>query len=97
MPSRFKGRNAKLQFRETRGMALPLLRESMISDLSSVQAELHTTRQIRVRFAHAPRVKLTLAMRASTSGASQPGRVLRLVRYPALSAPIIRSAVSAGL
>jgi hypothetical protein len=53
-------------------------RAGMNNRLSNVQAELKTTRQLLVRFAHAPCVKLTLQTRPDTIFAPTSVRILRL-------------------
>jgi hypothetical protein len=50
----------------------------MMSSYSTTRAELKTTRQIFVRFNHAPSVKLTLEARPSAAPMPQVVRVLRL-------------------
>jgi hypothetical protein len=50
----------------------------MNSRLSNIQAELKTTRQLLVRFAHAPCVKLTLRTRPEPALAPTIVRILRL-------------------
>jgi hypothetical protein len=50
----------------------------MMSQYSSAQTDLKTTRQILVRFNHAPCVKLTLEARPSFPPATNGVRVLRL-------------------
>ena len=50
----------------------------MISQYSTARAELKTTRQILVRFNHAPSVKLTLEARPSAAPTPPAVRVLRL-------------------
>ena len=54
----------------------------MISLQSALQAEFKNTRQILVRFAHAPCVKLTLEARPSVAPATPGMRVLRLRKQP---------------
>ena len=51
----------------------------MAESYSTVQAELKATRQLLVRFGHAPSVKLTLEVRPATAP-PQTARVLRLAR-----------------
>ncbi|HTD68363.1 MAG TPA: hypothetical protein VK846_17695 [Candidatus Limnocylindria bacterium] len=50
----------------------------MISEQRSVQLEMKTTRQLLVRFSHAPCVKLTLQPGAGGMAAPQAFRILRL-------------------
>jgi hypothetical protein len=50
----------------------------MNSRLTGVGAELKTTRQLLVRFAHAPRVKLTLRLRPEPADTANGSRVLRI-------------------
>ena len=50
----------------------------MTSERTMVQAELKTTRQIVVRFNHAPSVKLTLQPRTETPFVPAGVRILRL-------------------
>lgn len=50
----------------------------MTSERTMVQAELKTTRQIVVRFNHAPSVKLTLQSRTQTLSVPAGVRILRL-------------------
>ena len=76
-------------------MALPLLMAGMISDLSSVQAELHTTHRLRVRFVHAPRVKLTLHFRPTDLAASQAVRILRLGHNRPATVATVRAVAAA--
>lgn len=58
----------------------------MNSRLSNVQAELKTTRQLLVRFAHAPCVKLTLQPRPEPSTSALNVRILRLEKPAAAPA-----------
>jgi hypothetical protein len=58
-------------------MALRLLLVSMTSSYSTVRPELKATRQLLVRFGHAPSVKLTLEPRPAPVP-PQNSRVLRL-------------------
>ena len=67
-------------------MALWLLKEGMTSRYSNTRADLKTTRQILVRFSHAPCVKLTLATRPAFPPPAPDGvRVLRLQKPAALA------------
>jgi hypothetical protein len=50
----------------------------MISDLNSVQGGLQTAQRLPVRFAHAPRVKLTLEDRPTPPTAMVVARILWL-------------------
>ena len=50
----------------------------MTSERTTVQAELKTTRQIAVRFNHAPSVKLTLQPRTQAPVMPPGVRILRL-------------------
>ena len=50
----------------------------MMSERTTVQAELKTTRQIAVRFNHAPSVKLTLQPRTEAPVTPPGVRILRL-------------------
>jgi len=50
----------------------------MIARQSTVQAQLKTTQQLVVRFAHAPRVKLTLRSRGGALASPEIVRVLTL-------------------
>jgi hypothetical protein len=50
----------------------------MISDLNSIQGGLQTAQRLSVRFAHAPRVKLTLEARATVTTAPVVARILWL-------------------
>lgn len=50
----------------------------MMSERTTVQAELKTTRQIVVRFNHAPSVKLTLQPRTEAPVTPPGVRILRL-------------------
>ena len=50
----------------------------MHSRTNQIQAELKTTRQLVVRFVHAPSVKLTLRTRPESAARSAASRVLRL-------------------
>ena len=59
-------------------MAFTLLIPGMISDLNSVQGVLQTAQRLPVRFAHAPRVKLTLEHRPNVSSAMVVARILWL-------------------
>ena len=59
-------------------VALALLKRGMTSEYSNTQAELKTTRQILVRFAHAPCVKLTLEPRPVMVAEGERVRILRL-------------------
>lgn len=62
-----------------RDVALPLLYFCMLSQYSNTQADLKTTRQILVRFGHAPCVKLTLETRLPFPPPAPEGvRILRL-------------------
>jgi hypothetical protein len=63
-------------------MAFSLLFHCMLSQYSNTQADLKTTRQILVRFGHAPCVKLTLETRPPFMPAAEGVRILRL-RKPA--------------
>lgn len=56
----------------------------MHSRTNQIQGELKTTRQLVVRFAHAPSVKLTLRTRSESALTPNVGRVLRLQDGPAL-------------
>jgi hypothetical protein len=56
----------------------------MISLQNALQAEFKTTRQIVVRFAHAPCVKLTLEARSTVAPPAGGVRVLRLQKKTAL-------------
>lgn len=60
-------------------MALRLLSIGMTNSYSTVKAELKATRQLLVRFGHAPSVKLTLEPRPPAITAPT-GRVLRLAK-----------------
>ena len=51
----------------------------MADSYTTVRAELKATRQLLVRFGHAPSVKLTLEARPATA-APQATRILRLSR-----------------
>ena len=59
-------------------MARPLLTTTMIIEQRQVQAELKTTRQLLVRYVHAPCVKLTLQARPDSGVTPAAGRVLKL-------------------
>lgn len=59
----------------------------MNSRTSQIQAELKTTRQLVVRFSHAPCVKLTLRTRPESAPSPNGVRVLRLQDGPALRPP----------
>jgi hypothetical protein len=50
----------------------------MHSRTHQIQPELKTTRQLVVRFVHAPSVKLTLLTRPESAPSPNVGRVLRL-------------------
>ncbi len=67
-------------------LAFPLLNERMISLESALQIQFKSTRQILVRFAHAPCVKLTLEARAAVIPSINGVRILRLQK----SAPFSR-------
>jgi len=56
-----------------------------MSHRSAVQTELKTTRQIPVRFGHAPCVKLTLEARPARPPATNGVRVLKLVKPSTLT------------
>ena len=67
-------------------MAFSLLLHSMTSQYSNTQADLKTTRQILVRFSHAPCVKLTLETRPPLPpSAPETVRILRLHKPAAQS------------
>lgn len=55
----------------------------MHSRTNHIHAELKTTRQLLVRFAHAPCVKITLRTRPESASLPNTGRVLRLQDGPA--------------
>ena len=59
-------------------MAPPLLTTAMIIEQRQLQAEMKTTRQLLVRYVHAPCVKLTLQTRPGAGAAPAAGRVLKL-------------------
>ena len=52
----------------------------MISDLHCVHGVFETPRQLNVRFAHAPRVRLTLEARAEYAVVPVVARVIRLTK-----------------
>ena len=70
---------AARQFNRYSPVALRLLSISMTSSYSTVRPELKATRQLLVRFGHAPSVKLTLEPRPAPAPA-QNSRVLRLAK-----------------
>ena len=55
----------------------------MMSQQSTLQAELKSTRQILVRFSHAPCVKLTLEARPALPPATNGVRILKLSKLAA--------------
>ena len=55
----------------------------MHSRTNQIQAELKVTRQLLVRFFHAPSVKLTLRTRPESAPTPNAGRILRLQDGPA--------------
>jgi hypothetical protein len=59
-------------------LALALLIAGMMSQQSTLQADLKSTRQILVRFSHAPCVKLTLETRPALPPATIGVRILKL-------------------
>jgi len=61
-------------------VALRLLPSVMANPYSIVRPELKATRQLLVRFGHAPSVKLTLEPRPAPE-AAQTSRVLRLAKH----------------
>lgn len=56
----------------------------MADSYTTVRADLKATRQLLVRFGHAPSVKLTLEARPATT-APQTARVMRLARQMPIS------------
>ncbi len=71
--------------RRAKAVASALLSMGMTDRYSTARAELKATRQIVVRFGHAPSVKITLEIRPAAP-TPQAVRVLRLGRTAAVQA-----------